>query len=397
MKNWTGCLPTALAPSGLAASFRAVVAFRLFFLVLALSSPALAQRPPATTPTDPHLVIETLPRGYASLAPTKAPASTTNNIARIRQLLATAARTGDFRLATRAEAMLSDLPAADRSLAVLSARAYVAQHRHDFTAAITLLDEVIVRVPRDGEARLSRAQIQIVQGRLKRAHADCTALLGIDVADGMLCAASLSLRRGDNAGASALLDRWLVLAPASGDGRRYALTMRAEAAARGGDAAANGWFQKALAIDPSDVRTLAAYARYLRSAGKYAAVETLLAGHADSDGLQLQRTLAAAAARSELAKTLILKQAERYRVAHRVGNRPELRDEADFLLQTQRQPRRALALAQENFESQRDQEDVDLLMRAAVAAAQLDALDSLQTWAKSEQLDLPALPADGRP
>lgn len=90
------------------------------------------------------------------------------------------------------------------------ARAYTAQHRHQFDAAAGLLDRVIHDQPRDAEARLSRAHILLVQGHLDRARHDCTVLaFGVDASSGQLCTAALALRSGDHGAAARLLDRWL--------------------------------------------------------------------------------------------------------------------------------------------------------------------------------------------
>lgn len=359
----------------------------LIIATLVMAPSALAQRPAAVVPSDAGVVIERLPRGYARLMPSAtAPAP----IAQVTALLATAAQTGDARLAARADALLSRIPLRDQNPDVLRARAFSAQHHHDFAGAVKLLDALIAHEPRDGAARLSRAQINLVRGRLDLARADCAALvLGIDAGSGMLCVAMLALRNGQYPTAAATLDRWLQ-ANTRPESQRHGLVMRAEVAARAGDRA-DAWFRRALALAPEDVRTLAAYARYLRAAGLDREVETLLADAPDHDGLHLQRTLAAYRIDPTKAAALVAAQARRYATAHAVGSTPEMRDEAEFLLRVRDDPAAALLLAQRNFQSQRDYEDVDLLHRAAVAAHRPDALRPLQAWAQSQRLSLPPL------
>jgi len=357
----------------------------MFLVLLWLPMLAQAQRPPAVVPASADTVLERLPRGYAALAPAIAGAKV--SMSDVQQLLTTAARTGDARLATRAEGLLSRFPANTRDTGILKARAFSAQHRHDFASALRLLDAVIRIDPRDADARLSRAQIQLVQGRIALARSDCAALaLGVDADHGLICVASISQRMGDTAHASALLDRWLVQGAQDPGFRRYVLVMRAEAAARTHDA--DDWFRRALAMAPDDVRTLASYARYLRANGRPREVLTLLATAPESDGLQLQRALAAHAARSPDAQRLAKAQQRRYELAYAAGGEPELRDEAEFLLTLRNDAAGALKVALRNFESQRDQEDVDILRRAAFAAKRPDALRPLYSWAKSQQLPL---------
>lgn len=360
-------------------------------LMFLLPVVALAQRPPAVVPKRNDTVVERLPKGYAALMPGSAAISAAGQLAQAERLLATAARTGDARLAARADALLDGFPAGDANLSLLRARAYAAQYRHDFDAAVGLLDRLIRNRPRDAEARFSRAQILLVQGHLDRAHRDCAVLaLGVDSASGLLCIAALSLRTGNNDTAARMLDLWLMQADANNPSRRHVLVMRGEVAARAGSPDADGWFQQALAMAPDDVRTLAAYARHLRGQGRHAQVLQLLAKAPDVDGLHLERTLAAHAAGLSTARAMSAAQARRYEVAHAVGSEPELRDEAEFVLTVQADPQRALVLAQRNFVTQRDAEDVDLLLRAAAAAKRPEALQPLRAWAQAQKLPLPA-------
>ena len=367
--------------------------FRCLLLAVLVVLPltALADRPPAVVPRDAATVIEKLPRGYAALTP--AAANQPVSMAQVQQLLGTAARSGDARLAARAAGLLDRFPASNHSPDLLRARAYTAQHRHDFLSALKLLDALIASQPRDGDARLSRAQIHLVQGRMDLARADCAALaFGVDAGRALLCVAALSLRNGDLPTAAAMADRWLGQAAAVDDSRRYVLVMRAEIASRAGAPDAEAWFQRALSLAPDDVRTLAAYSRHLRAAGRNADALKLLANAANSDGLQLERTLAAHAIHAPEAAALEQAQARRYQLAHALGSQPEMRDEAEFLLTVRGDAPAALALAQKNFEQQRDFEDVGLLQRAALAAKRPVVLDTLSAWAKTQHLELAQTP-----
>lgn len=365
---------------------------RWFFSIVLLLSPsfASAQRPPAVTPASADTVLERLPKGYASLVPQPAGGTTTKQD--IQRLLTTAARTGDARLATRTEALLARFPLDTRDTEIIKARAFSAQHRHDFTGALRLLDEAIKINPRDVGARFSRAQIQLVQGRINRARADCAALaLGVDSSEGLICLGALSLRTGNLQQSMAMADRWLAQDKTNSGVRRYVLVMRAEAASRAGAPDADQWFREALALDPQDVRTLSAYARHLYDNNRSREVIALLARAPQTDGLTLQMALAAHATKSPQAPALIRSQARRYATAHAVGVDPELRDEAEYLLTLKGDAAGALKLAQRNFETQRDHEDVALLRRAALAAGRPDALKPLDAWAASQQLRLAPL------
>ena len=190
------------APTGVAAFIGrhgAMTVRKVFLFLLAgllLPATALAARPALLVPSNASDVIEQLPRGYALLKPQKQDAPVAR-LEDIEQMLSLAARTGDARLASRAQALLNRIPATDVSPGVIRARAFNAQHRHEFAAALRLLDSLIAQQPRDGDARLSRAQIHLVQGRLDLARADCAALaLGVDSGRALICISALSLRQG---------------------------------------------------------------------------------------------------------------------------------------------------------------------------------------------------------
>ncbi len=360
--------------------------YRFALLVLLALAPAsvLAQQPPFVVPTSRDTLLERLPRGYAALEP--APGPRVQALPQANALLAAAARTGDARLAARAEAILAAIPR--QSVEVRKARAFAAQHRHAFDDATRLLSSVLAEHPRDGGARLSRAQILLVQGHLVEARSDCTTLvLGVDSEAGLLCVAALVGRQGRYDAANGSLDGWLAQPARDPRALRSVLVSRGEFAARIGDAHADTYFARALTIDPQDVRTLAAYARALRARGRDAEALALLAHAPDSDGLQLQKTLAAHAVGARDAAPLAASMRRRYALAHAVGTEPELRDEADFRLVIENNPLAALALAQKNFGQQRDFEDVDILLRAARAAGRSDVVADTAAWLLRSGID----------
>ena len=353
---------------------------------LLLAAPSQA-RPALRVPTRADAVLEFLPHGYSRLAGGERSIPPTT--AQVGALLDAAARSGDARLATRAEALLPRLPTSTDPQALRLLRAFAAQHRHDFRGALLQLDAALADDSRNAVARLTRAQVQLVQGRLDLARRDCIALvLNIDSGAGLTCLTALSLRRGDADSAARLADQWLAQTDATDPMRGYMLVLRAEAAGcRQG--AADAWFEKALALSPRDVRALAAYARCLRAAGRNRETVALLGPRPASDGLAFQRTLAAWDLHLPGSAGDLRALGRRFDQARRVGAPVELRDEAEFLLATRQAPERALQLALRNFEQQRDREDVDVLLRSARAADRPAALAGLRDWARSQQLAVP--------
>jgi Tfp pilus assembly protein PilF len=364
--------------------------------LLALLVPlgALAQRPPAVVPKQADTVIERLPDGYAEVMPrVGAPPSPESALA----LLEAGARSGDARLIARADAVLARVADGRATPAHLRARAYVAQYRHDFGTALGLLDRTIQLDPRDGDARLARAQILLVQGKIAQARRECASLaLGVDVSRGSLCIAAVALRRGEYDAAARLLERWLERAGPQDDARRHALVLRAEVASRRGDADADAWFRRALALDPRDVRTLAAMSRHLRGSDRPSGAYALLADAPASDHLLIERALAAQASGRDDAKALADSVARRFALSRTLGIEPDLRDEAEYALVLARDPAAALPLAERNFAEQRDYEDVELLRRAALAAGRPQAWRPVEAWARSQDLSRPVLQETAR-
>lgn len=349
---------------------------------------AHASRPAIQRGGPPHEVIERLPRGYADLEP-RGGVSVVSDLASVERLLAVAQRTGDGRLASRAEAQWLSLPlSARKTTRALEVYAYIVQHRHDFAGSLKILDRVLHAEPFNADAILARAQINLVQGRIRQARGDCGQLaLGVDVPDALVCVAAYAERIGEYAQARTLVDRWLSTPSTNPAYRRYMLITRGEIAARSGEHDADRWFREALALDSEDVRSVGAYARHLNRAHRPAEVRQLLSTAPRTDALLLQEVLAAIALKSPHSTELARRLSARYALAHSLGTVPETRDEAELFLATAK-PAAALVLAERNFETQRDFEDVDLLQRAARAANRPDALRRIDTWAKAESLDL---------
>ncbi|MES2859564.1 MAG: hypothetical protein V4704_10350 [Pseudomonadota bacterium] len=355
-------------------------------ICLCFASSAHAQRPPAVIPKSADTVVEVLPRGYPALTRATPRPSNSSPVAEPARLLDAAARTGDARLAARADVLLARYPAGEASVEWRKLQAFSAQHRHAFATSRQLLDSVIKDDPRDADARLARAQLNLVQGRLSQARRDCVGLAVMDAGNASICIAALATRRGEYAKAAGIVERFVSSGVQDPGFLRFALVMRGEIATRAGEPGAEAWYERALAVDREDVRTLAAYARHLNGSRQPARTLALLADAPDADGLQLQRALAARLVGRPDAARLAEAQANRYRLARSVGMEPELRDEAELQLTLRGDAKAALALALRNFESQRDHEDVDILVRAARAANRPDSLAAAEAWAQREGL-----------
>ena len=268
----------------------------------------------------------------------------------------------------------------------MRAKAFSAQHRHDFDLARELLTEVLRRDPTDAGALLSRAQVNIVQGRLKNARGDCVSLaLRVDAGLGTICTAALQLRRADYPSAARLADRWLMGSEASTGLKRFVLMMRGDIASRMKAPEATNFYQQALALDPQDVRTRLAFARHLRRSAQPRKAIAVLESAAASDTVLLQRALAVREAGMPDAQRWGDQLGRRFALARQTGTSTELRDEAEYYLTVRQNPKQGLKLALENFQTQRDLEDEELLEQAAKAMRQPEALQVLRDWEHDQE------------
>ncbi|MFO1320229.1 MAG: hypothetical protein U1F52_11475 [Burkholderiales bacterium] len=299
--------------------------------------------------------------------------------------------TGDPRYAGYAEAALSPWwSSPDPPPAVRLLRAILRQRVHRFDAALADLDALIERNPRDAQARLTRATILQVQGRLDAAGRECDALRGLTGAlYAETCTASVAGLHGDAAGArsrlEALVDQGLA---ADGDARAWVAGLLAELAERGGDVrTAERWYRTALSAAPDDPYLLAAYGDHLIDRGRFIDVIALLKDRLRADGLLLRYAVAMSMLRRDDAARVTDQLRNRFAASHRRGDRVHLREEARFALDLDRDPSVAVRLARENWAVQKEPADALVLLRAAIAARDDEARRLVERWQVETHLE----------
>jgi hypothetical protein len=129
----------------------------------------------------------------------------------------------------------------------------------------------------------------------------------------------------------------------------------------GTDDAAERWFIEGLKLAPDDFYTRAAYSDLLLREGRDAEVPKLLANCRSMEPMLLRVALATA---GDGAQTL----ADAFNVEEQRGDAVHRREQARFLLDVARQPLQALAAARENWQTQREPDDILILLRTAKAA-----------------------------
>ena len=118
----------------------------------------------------------------------------------VRTLIRAFRQTGDDRHLDEAWAQLEPLLATDAPGAgELVDAATVAQARHDFEGALTLIDRALLVRPNYDQAWLTRASISLVRGDIDDAQAACDRLHGVAVLVALTCDARVAIAQGDHA------------------------------------------------------------------------------------------------------------------------------------------------------------------------------------------------------
>jgi len=277
----------------------------------------------------------------------------------------------------RAEAMLK----AWRLQGAHSARWHVLsadihQYRHEYPAALTLLDRAVTLDARDVRAYLMRAAINQTRGELAASRKDCSALLALgETALGTACLAQVIGMTGQLERARDLL-RQLLDGP-SGESaaapiRIWMLEGLADMDDRSGDlAAAEKHLLQSLSLDGN------------RPLARLSLADLLLVSGRGQEALEVLRPLAPTQAvlirRAEAAPSLHSRELFKRALdeAQLRGEKPDLRDVAR--LHTLAGERCAAArAARDNWQMQRETTDVRLL--ASTGCYDAGALAALQQW-----------------
>jgi hypothetical protein len=290
---------------------------------------------------------------------------------------------GDPRYIGYAEAALRPWPHPAAPVEILFARGLLRQYRHDFAAALRDLDAVLRSDPAHAGAHAWRAAIHMVQADYPAAAADCAKLAehaGALLAIG--CRSHLEAMTGKARAAYDTLTRAFRDHADAGPGTRlWVLTRLAEMAWRvGDDEAAERHFRQAFGLGLEDQFLLAAYADFLLERARPREVVGLLKPWTRSDTLLLRLALAERSLGMREADAHIQALGERFAAAALRGERLHMGEEARYLLELKGNAREALAVAGENWKSQREPRDAELLLEAAAAAREPAAAAPALRW-----------------
>jgi tetratricopeptide (TPR) repeat protein len=356
---------------------------------LCLSSAASAT--PFTPLSDTQLLAE-IPAGSAHVATSALQLSRSRpDIALpLTQFYVQRARvTGDLRLLGYAETTLTPLLSQSRPLpAALILHATILQSRHAFEAALAELDRALTMQPENAQAWLTRATVLRVLGRYDEALASCDQLAKTaDTATATLCVEGVRSLTGH---LQTAYDKLTALPSQSlpDAARAWRYSELGEMAERlGRDREAEHWFVEGLKLDSGDLYMRGAYCDLLLRQARNTEALELVRQRESLEPMLLRRAIAEARLRADqvdkvrsiLGNTFILEE-ERGDAVHR-------REQARFLLDVESQPARALAVSQENWRTQREPDDVLILLRAARAAHQPRAAEPALEFIRRHKLE----------
>jgi len=299
--------------------------------------------------------------------------------------------TGDPRYGGYAQAALTpwwDAPEAPEEVLVL--RATLRQRMHEFDVALADLATVLNINPRNVQARLMRATVLQVQGVYNKAREECRKLQ--DLAQQLVWTACLASVKGATGGLRESYEQLRSALEAHPGAQprvqSWALTSLAEMAARAGMVPeAEVHFRGALALDSVDYYFLGAYADYLLDNGRPEEVLAPLRDKTAADPLLLRYALALQAQQSKELPARVEELRDRFGASRLRGDRVHLREEARFTLHLLNAPTAALALAEENWQVQKEPADVRILLEAALAARDAAAVDAVREWLNNSRLE----------
>jgi Tfp pilus assembly protein PilF len=366
---------------------------RTVFFACALLA-QLAQAAPHI-PAKGSEVVERLPRRIDSsqLAANPNDVAVATKVA--RQHIATARRETDPRYFGYAQAALAPWwSQAAPPLEVRLLRATLLQSTHHFPEAMRDLDAVVALDPQNAQAWLTRATVQTVRGDYAGATASCARLSSISPQlVSLTCIAGVGAMTGRAKASESLLETAL-RRDTDPELQVWALTLLAEIAERRGDSAvAEARYKTALAQSPRDSYLIGAYADFLLDQRRPHEVIALVKDQTRIDGLLLRHALAL---RQLPASGAAFKQADaelgaRFNAAMQRGDSVHQREQARYELHVRADAKAALALAQKNWEVQKESADMRVLLEAALASGNKGAAAPVLDWVAKNSVEDVAL------
>jgi hypothetical protein len=271
------------------------------------------------------------------------------------------------------------------------------QYSHDFDGALASLDKASLANPMSPDPMAWRSAIHMVQANYPKAQAECEALksLGQPLTTPLFATGCSQYVLAHSGGAAGLQNAFDTLSAAvkaepnaAPELMLWELTRLAEMAIRlKRPDEADAYFQRALKLGVTDQFLLGAYADFLLMQKKPEAVINLLADWERSDILLLRLALAGKVTGNKKAADWANNLRDRFTEAAKRGDRLHEQEAARFELDIENNPKKALALAANNYKLQKEPRDAEVLMRTALAAKDAAAAEPALTWLKQNKYE----------
>ena len=302
---------------------------------------------------------------------------------------------GDAHYAGYAEAVIAPwLAKPAPPAALLVDYATILQYRHQFAAARVQLKRALLAQPSNGQAWLTLATIDMVQGDYPSATANCAkvaATAGMQL--GTACVGNLRSYVGHAAQSLVLLKQLDRNAPGTTSTyKAWIQGLLAETCERMGDwTQAEAHWRDALRASPQDNFLQVAYADFLLDRDRPAEVLTLLRDSSQSDTAFLRLALAKALEHSSDVALYTWIMAARFEALAQRGDDFFGREQVRFALYLQHDPNSALDLAERNWKVQRGPWDARVFLEAAQAAHRPQAATPVLEFLQETKLEDPII------
>jgi len=365
-------------------------------LLLTITPALLAAKP--IRPALDDTIVERLPKQHRviaadlSMLPTLGNRNTpTNNslrdtVNRTRHYLALARQYADPRMVGFAQSTLApwlNTPTPDTEILVL--QALVKQADHHFPEALQFLDIALAQQPGHVQALLTRASILQVIGNYPAALRDCKQLVNrVATIISYTCIATTTGLSGQLAKSLSVLQRYIDNTDnLSHEQFRWVISSMADMAERlNNPALAARYYQAAIAEKQADNYINEAYAEFLLQTRQYPQLLEFTQQTPPSDGLLVKRAFAEQQLGDANVPATVKLLKQRFARADARGDQKHLREQAYFYLHVLKKPAKALTLARQNWDHQREPMDTLLYFQAALEQQDNNAIRTIKHWMK---------------
>jgi len=246
----------------------------------------------------------------------------------------------------------------------------ILQHQHHFSEALKRLDEVKTKGLKDPKPYLMSAVILSSQGFYTEAMKECTQLIfRSSHLVSTTCITQMQSHNGKLEASYTLLKKTYLKSKVNEkEERLWSLSVLAKMALRTKqNEEAIFYMQEALSLDTKDYYILGMYADLLLKDKEYIKVHNLLRNYEYVDALLVRLSISQKELGLKESKHNISKLRSHYKNLELRGEKAHLREQAQFELYLEGNNKKAWAFALENIQMQKEQSDIDIYKKAAIA------------------------------